>query len=523
MLIVGIKPGHDGTLAAIRDGELILSLEAEKDSFKRYSAITPSTLLEFAEQLDGLPDVLAFGGWDSPGQLRHRPFGAGYLGIEDGEQRPSRFFGKELRYFTSTHERSHVMGAIGMAPRTEPGPQAVLVWEGVIGGFYLVDERFTVVKKLPVLDFPGVRYSFLYDLANPEIRKHRDVPHPENAGKLMALAAYGRAEDADAAITDTVDRIIANVGWGPRTKPSFRDSPVYDAGLRSPELATAAALLTRRVFAMYADAATSLLPAGLPLRISGGCGLNCEWNRRWTELGHFSSVFVPPCPNDSGSAIGTAIDAQTALTGDPYIGWDAYRGIAMRHDAEPDPAGWSARPADPPALAEALEAGRIVAWVQGRSEIGPRALGNRSLLAEPFRAATRDRLNEVKQREEYRPIAPVCRLEDAGRIFDIASPDPHMLYFRHVTDERLGAVTHVDGTARAQTVTARENPRLHELLSAFAERTGLGVLCNTSLNFKGYGFINRVSDLVVYCDERGIDDFVVDQTWYTRRPEAARA
>jgi hydroxymethyl cephem carbamoyltransferase len=82
--------------------------------------------------------------------------------------------------------------------------------------------------------------------------------------------------------------------------------------------------------------------------------------------------------------------------------------------------------------------------------------------------------------------------------------------------DRLGAVTHVDGTARAQTVARDDNPRLHDLLTAFAARTGLGVLCNTSLNFKGFGFINRMSDLVRYCDEREIDDFVVGDDWFER-------
>jgi hydroxymethyl cephem carbamoyltransferase len=162
--------------------------------------------------------------------------------------------------------------------------------------------------------------------------------------------------------------------------------------------------------------------------------------------------------------------------------------------------------------------GRFVAWVQGRWEIGPRALGNRSLLAEPFRAATRERLNTIKQRESYRPIAPVCRREDTGRAFHETFADPYMLYFRRVRDERLRAVTHVDGSARAQTVTAQANPPLHALLTAFADRHDLGVLCNTSLNFNGFGFINRMTDLIHYCDSRGIDDMVVGTVWYERTP-----
>ena len=238
---------------------------------------------------------------------------------------------------------------------------------------------------------------------------------------------------------------------------------------------------------------------------------------KWRELGHFSSVFVPPCTNDSGAAIGTALDALAAATGDPYVEWSVYSGLEFEWDREPDPEKWKRRDVDEDAIAAALLSGRIFAWVQGRAEIGPRALGNRSLLADPFRPETKDRLNEIKQREDYRPIAPCCRLEDVGRVYDRDFPDPYMLYFRRATTGDLGAVTHVDGSARVQTVAAEENPPLHQLLSAVAKQSGVGVLCNTSLNFKGVGFINRMSDLSRYCQIRRINDFVVGSAWFRRR------
>lgn len=186
-------------------------------------------------------------------------------------------------------------------------------------------------------------------------------------------------------------------------------------------------------------------------------------------------------------------------------------------DSEPNADIWEVRRLDMPQLADALVGGEVVAWVQGRWELGPRALGNRSLLADPFHAATRDRLNDIKQREGYRPIAPCCRLEDAARVFDGDFEDPYMLYFRMVTHPSLGAVTHVDGSARTQTVTPETNKPLYDLLSAFAERTGIGVLCNTSLNYKGLGFINRMSDLAHYCESRLVDTFVVGDRWFCRR------
>ncbi|MGH3868910.1 MAG: carbamoyltransferase C-terminal domain-containing protein [Pseudonocardiaceae bacterium] len=130
----------------------------------------------------------------------------------------------------------------------------------------------------------------------------------------------------------------------------------------------------------------------------------------------------------------------------------------------------------------------------------------------------KDRLNHIKQRENYRPIAPAARIEDLATAFDADFEDPYMLYFRRVRDRRLAAVTHVDGSARVQTVARNTNPLLHRLLGAVAERQGLGVVCNTSLNFNGHGFINRISDLVAYCESRGVTDMVVGTDWYEGTP-----
>ncbi|MFH8802193.1 carbamoyltransferase C-terminal domain-containing protein [Streptomyces sp. NPDC017936] len=518
MLVFALKPGHDGTIAVLRDRRLLYSLESEKDSFGRYTTVNVNTVLEIAEHVDALPDVVALGGWREQGTMRHRSIGAGYDGLDTFLERPARFFGKEVRFFSSSHERSHVMMALGMAPRGEHPLQTVLVWEGDTGAFYLVDDAFRIVRTIPVLSEPGGRFSFLFGLADPTFPDEGALPRLNDAGKLMALAAFGDADDADADVVAAVDRLLSADTVYPAPKKDFRDSVLYNAGVESQVTKTAAALLSRRIFDLFAATAREHLPQGTPLRISGGCGLNCDWNAAWAEFDHFSSVFVPPCTNDSGSAIGTAVDALHRLTGDPHIDWDVYSGLEFVHDTEPDPARWQSAPVDDTALAGALAQGRVVAWVQGRWEIGPRALGNRSLLAEPFREETRDLLNTIKQREGYRPIAPVCRLEDTARVFDKDFEDPYMLYFRRVLPSAgIAAVTHVDGSARVQTVSPSTNARLHTLLSAFAAERGVGVLCNTSLNFNGHGFINRMSDLVRYCESRGVRDMVVGERWYRAR------
>jgi len=126
----------------------------------------------------------------------------------------------------------------------------------------------------------------------------------------------------------------------------------------------------------------------------------------------------------------------------------------------------------------------------------------------------RDRLNEIKVREPYRPIAPVCLEEDVSEHFDWNGPCPYMLYFQKVHNTRLGAVTHVDGSARVQTVSKTDNSQLHALLCEFKKITGIGVLCNTSLNFPGRGFINRTSDLIEYVGDWKLDGFVLDDRLY---------
>ena len=172
---------------------------------------------------------------------------------------------------------------------------------------------------------------------------------------------------------------------------------------------------------------------------------------------------------------------------------------------------------DPARLAALLNEGKIIAHADGRAEMGPRALGNRSILASPLIAASLERLNSIKRRESYRPIAPIVAEEFAPKVFEPGVPSPHMLYFDRLKTEALPAITHVDGSARIQTVSPAQNPRVHTILKSFEAETGYGVLCNTSLNFLGRGFINRTSDLLRYAREFGLDGFVAKDRLFMLR------
>jgi hydroxymethyl cephem carbamoyltransferase len=512
---MGLKPGHDGSVAFIEDGTLVFSIEGEKDSFPRNSKVTVPLLLQAMEMAPASPDVIAMGGWGKylPGLATN--LGAGYFGVTPGAGRDGRFFGQRVTLFSSSHERSHLYVAASMAPNAPLEECVILVWEGAIGALYHWQAYGELITKQHVLTEPGARYAALFALADRAFPDLGSEPRLEDAGKLMALAAYSDDEEpTDEAIT-TVEALLAQATFFPAFhKQCYRHSPLYNCNVDDPLFHRAARYLTDRLFEIFRDVAEREMPRRLPLLISGGCGLNCEWNTRWREGDFFTSVFVPPCTNDAGSAIGTAVDA-ACFSGEPCsLRWSVYSGAPFCEDTVPNTETWSAQPLDFHALADALMTGRVVAWVQGRYEIGPRALGHRSLLASPLSCVSRQLLNEIKERQPYRPIAPCCAVEELGRWFEDTSEDPYMLYLTKLKTDKLPAITHVDGSARVQSVNAEQQPRLYSLLEAFRGISGYGVLCNTSLNFRGHGFLNSMSELTAYCEMKGISDFVVGDAWY---------
>jgi hydroxymethyl cephem carbamoyltransferase len=512
--IVGVKPGHDGAVAVIRDGRLEFSLEAEKDSGHRYADLDVSLLLKAMSMLGTSPDVLAVGGWHRWVGGRRANIGAGYFGIGRGTLGLEKILGHDVLHFTSSHERSHVMAAVGLYPAPLPEEFVVLVWEGRIGSFYVVRERGLELRRIPVMDHPGGKFSALMALADPTFP---DLANPRHdyAGKLMALAAYGDVRNVTSEDCETIERLLCLDRLFPFDKGRFRGVHLYGCGVDDDRFRAAAKVLSDRIFEEFARVAVTLSVSG-PLLVAGGCGLNCDWNTAWVRSGIFSDVFVPPCANDSGSAIGTAVDAMLHLGEDPTLAWSVDAGEGFLIDNEPDAARWTRYRYQPVAVARAIAGGRVVAWVNGRYEIGPRALGRRSLLAAGDISRNLKVLNDIKRREAYRPIAPCCRAEDFDIFFDGVA-DEYMLYFARVRDPRLAAITHVDGSARVQLVEPATNPPLHSLLTVVGEHGGLPVLCNTSLNFHGRGFINRMSDLVDYCEENGVTDMVVDDRYYLRR------
>jgi carbamoyltransferase len=227
------------------------------------------------------------------------------------------------------------------------------------------------------------------------------------------------------------------------------------------------------------------------LAYAGGVALNCVANGRLAREAGFDGVFVPPNPDDGGVPLGAAMYYHHAVLGRPRLAPLVHPFHGTEYggdDADRALAGLPFRRVEDPAeeAAALLAEGRTVAWFQGRMEMGPRALGNRSILADPRPDGMRDHLNRnVKHREEYRPYAPSILAEAAGRWFPDAPPSPFMSFAGRIDPQyqtRVPAVIHVDGTARLQTVQADAHPLYHRLISAFARRTGVPLVLNTSLN-----------------------------------------
>ena len=274
---------------------------------------------------------------------------------------------------------------------------------------------------------------------------------------------------------------------------------------------------------------------GLPdLCLGGGVALNGLANARILAESGFERAFVPPAPGDAGCALGAALCADRIHFGNPdrevpdHPFWGpSVDGSELARLAGED--GYAFDECEDDALieqtADDLAEGRIVGWMDGALEFGPRALGHRSILAAPHSAAMRDRLNrEIKYREEFRPFAPVVPIEVADRYFELPPGGRRLARFmsgvfpvRPEWRSRLEAITHVDGTTRLQALERATAPRLYDLLQAYERRSGIPVLLNTSFNLAGEPIASRVVEGYSTFLRSGIDVLVVGSTRITKR------
>jgi carbamoyltransferase len=360
----------------------------------------------------------------------------------------------------------------------------------------------SVGGELEVLAGQALPHSL--GLLYEDVTEHLGFLRSSDEYKVMAMASYGEARF----LPEIRDRIYATGDGGFRTERLDWGALAKRLAPGEPwtqDHADLAASVQRRLEEVLLDLVRWLhgCTGGDVLTLAGGVALNCVANSRIAAEGPFRDVWVQPAAGDSGTALGAALHV-AATEGDrvlPIGGVDLGRGwtddeLQAWLDTAKVP---FERPADiADAVAECLAGDGVVAWFQGRSEFGPRALGHRSLLAHPGFAANLERLNDVKGREQFRPVAPMVLAERARDIFGRGPvPSPYMLFVHDVVAEwrdRIPAVVHVDGTARIQSVDRADEPLVARMLERFEARTGLPVVVNTSLNTAGRPMVDDPRD-----------------------------
>ena len=307
----------------------------------------------------------------------------------------------------------------------------------------------------------------------------------------------------------------------PKTPRVFFDNPRANKNIKLPdnfytELAYWAQFYLEKVMIDYAMHLYNVTKSK-NLCIAGGVGLNSVANKKILDNTPFENIFIQPASGDSGLALGSALWVSHQLNKNP-IGWrmdGAYLGKEYGEKEILDAissSGYNYKKLDNPqaTAAKLLADEKIIGWFQGKSEFGPRALGNRSILCSPIPPGMKDKLNmQVKHRESFRPFAPVCLEENANEYFELDCPSPFMLLIAKVKKDNIPAVTHIDGTARVQTITTNQNPKLYSLIKEFEKLTGVPVVLNTSFNNSGEPIVETPKDAVRTFKSTNLDALIL--------------
>ncbi len=524
-LVLGFNSTHDAAAAIVRGGEVIMAVEEERLSRVKHHFGMPLRAMDLCLEAAGSDWAslrhLAF--YMDPGLwlrssgvyfLRHLPASASYLGRKPAlwrsflgvKRQVRRATGFRGRFHVVEHHSAHIDSAFWPSGFEEAAALTVDgAGESVTTVLARVDERRQ--QRLLTTRYP-ISIGKLWEAVTDWLGWRPT----QDEGKLMGLAPHGDARFVDAfakvvapderrgfrlnldymAFQRGSSRLVSDLfeaEFGPARRPEEEIGDHHRAVARALQHHTEEVVLSlaRR---LHRETGLSRLV------MAGGVALNCVANGRLLTEGPFDEIFIQPAAGDNGACLGAAFHVAHRRLGAP-------RGEPQRHaflgpaftEAEVTAAAAerglvAEEPEDVvERTAELLADGVIVGWMQGRMEYGPRALGNRSILADPRSASMTETVNRlVKFREPFRPFAPSVTLAAANEWFESAARSPYMLLAfraRESVREQIPAVIHVDGSARVQTVTPAENPRFHALLEAFAARTGVPVLLNTSFNIRG--------------------------------------
>ena len=438
------------------------------------------------------------------------------------------------------HHVAHAASAALAAPCE--GPLDVLVLDGRgecashLAGTYTADPGGRATSTLQIHRTQELPHSL--GLLYEDLTEHLGFLRSSDEYKVMAMASYGEPrflEEMRQWIRATEDGGFVTVPERGGIDWSSLAKRLQPGEEWTPDHADLAASVQQRLEEVLLDLARWLQArtGNRVLTLAGGVALNCVANTVLHADSGYDEIWVQPAAGDAGTALGGALH-HAATLGDriePMRGADLGRGWS---DEQIEQVLRTARlPYERPvgedgvaeAVARCLADDGIVAWFQGRSEFGPRALAHRSLMAHPGRAANLERLNDVKGREQFRPVAPMVLADRAAEIFSRGPiPSPYMLFVHDVAPpwrERIPAVVHVDGTARIQTVDPADEPLVAAMLTAFEQRTGLPVVVNTSLNTAGRPMVDSPRD-ALECFGSAPVDLLAIGPFVVRRAEVAR-
>ena len=543
MIALGLNGWNDGThdpaAAVVADGHVVAFVEEERFSRRKHAVgAFPHQAVRSALAIGGLGpadvDVVAYG-WDLERFYRTRNRTLDLRDAASVITGMSEFRGVELRWIRhhDAHAASAFFGsgfdsAAILVVDAEGESESASIYVAGLDGVRCL-RRFGREVSL------GLMYRAASDYCGFG---------QYGAGKTMGLSSYapdeveplpivgsGDSLESPFGPSDAEDEIIS--GWQSILESRFgapgARAPASSAGkypppeAHKPEAAAAAQATVAATMRFYVREALRLTGSSR-LCIAGGVALNCVENAALLldkEL-ELTALHIPPYPHDAGVALGAAqsvfgvgaVHEPARADHGPVASTSDAHAVAMR-------AGLAVQRVDSPAesVADLLMQDRVVGWVQGRMEVGPRALGCRSILALPSSRETRDRINNLKGREPWRPLAPSVLSEDAPRLFDCPAESPFMLLSLPMSPEgvrQAPGAAHIDGTARLQTVSMNGS-RFRRLLEALRERSGLGCVLNTSFNARGEPIVRSSDEAIATAVALGIDALIVDDLLLTLR------
>lgn len=474
MIEWGISAGaHDASLTVVKGREILFASHSERYSGKKNDKDLCPELVAAALKF-GIPDIIHWYENSWMRMIRRLISGMGFVKFH-----PKQYLAKYgitgVKIKMADHHESHAAAGFftsGMASATTLVIDAI----GEFDTASIWHCYANKMKKVWRMKYPkslGLFYSAITDRV--------ELKPNEDEYILMGMVAYGdpdRFYDATRELYDYANLHRGCKGWAPN---GDKDPHPYD-------LAAAAQKVYEEEFEKLLQRAKDSDPGQDNLVLMGGCALNCSANHIATK--YFKNIWIMPNPSDAGSSLGAiaANNREQLKWRTPYLG-------------ELIPGAYPVEE-----LFKELTTTGLVGIASGRAEFGPRAFGNRSLLADPTKPGMKDKVNEIKRRQKFRPFAPVILEELASQYFDMpVRSTPYMQFTaRCKYPDDFPAIVHGDGTSRVQTVSAKQHPGLYQLLKMMYEEKGCPMLLNTSLNIKGMPMVNTVEDAKAFEEYYGV-------------------